>query len=462
MLLNLRPYGIDWEIDTNQELHIPDDIETKIAEFVFHVNPKDQPSTGNYLKVGGEVGVKYSITFGRKRGEGSYGTAYDVTHEYKSEDVPLGVVKILNKNYSPLKQVILEFLIQIIIYEDTKDITGKPPRGPFVPAPIYIGLDKEFIYILTESMDYTLEKYLEDKAPKARSIINIIKQLSTILLYLQQKDHFSHRDLKANNIMMKGGHVRLIDFGLSCLEHDHIKINVTNGRFVNPLCDKQDRDMSSFFYDLLLFNYKDPRYPLGQVIRRLLGATPKKWKDQYTFYNTSKPNIFMRPEVVYAIFSDMVPKEPENPFSEINPSYMAAINKVVYEEGNTILHKAAETNDLYVVKQLLQIPELKVKTLNTAGLTAYHVAALSASKWWASEKDNEFFDLLITVNPTLASKKTPDGKTADELTTIPELRTFLLSKKVLMPAFVRNTDKKWWGGRSKKDLKRRRGSTRRR
>lgn len=438
MIIDLRTYGLGWEIDTKTALFIPENLDdTMISNIEITSSPSEWVGNDEYSKAllmpleGGDV--EFDIL--ERIGEGSYGKTYQT-------DMKEGVVKILDRRHTPLLSAIREFLIQLIIAEDTKDIKDRGIEGPFVPRVFHFALSFDNIYIFMEAMDETVRSYIGLESPPAPNImIDIILQLAIILSHLHRLDHFNHRDLKSNNIMIKNGMMRLIDFGFSCLGKDHLKIDATNGKRFR-ICEKKDRDMSSFFYNMLLYNYKNPKNPLGIVMRRLLGETPNEWAGQYKYYNRSSINELMEPKMIIQLFSNLKVENPEDPNSSIN---MDCINLPFYAGGNTILHNAAALNNVNLVKRLFQIPELKTKSLNDAGLTAYHVAAIEANKWWKSPQDNKIFDLLRWHNPSLANAKTSDGKTADELTTNVHLKRYLISKKPLFPALTRNTDKKLWG-----------------
>jgi serine/threonine protein kinase len=521
MIIDLRPYGLAWEIDTEKEFYIPEDLNegmiAKIAAKYINGEKLPIPIKGTFFSL--LENTPSTFNFGKELGHGSYGRTYTISkNSIDEEDI---VCKVLYRkdveaaraaasaegaaraaaagveaargthwaaewaekaaeaaarasaaraaaaaaDREKLEATISEFLIQLIIAEDTKDIqqdTTLPEGikdaikegkivGPFVPYVRRFAIDKDFIYIVSEAMETTVEQKIgagpTAGPPPAGTMVDIIIQLSGILYILHKKEHFNHRDLKADNIMMKQNKVRLIDFGFSCLEHERLQLNASNGsRF--RVCDKLDRDMSSFFFELLLFNYKDPKIPLGQIMRRLLGATPAKWLEQYEFYNQSPGNELMTAKFIFDLFKNAKIDNPKDPYSKIDVEI--GLNLPSYGDGNTRLHKAAEQGDLGTIKRLLTMPELKTKTLNDAGLTAYHVAALK-------NVDKEIFDVLIKHNPSLASKKTPEGQTADQLVTNDELRKYLVSKMSFLP--LRNTDKKWFG-KTRKDLKRRRRTMR--
>lgn len=446
MILDLRPYGLGWEIDTKGELYVPEDLNDTMISTILYENSSQRTLVPLF-------GEPTNITLENELGRGTYGYTYKIKQVFNNMSL---VCKVLDRKISSLKATILEFLIQLIIADDTKDIKEGILEGPFVPRVVFFAMNDKHIYIFSEAMDTTVEKYIggdiKNAGPAPAGImVDIIIQLSGMLAILHELYHFNHRDLKADNVMMKDGKVRLIDFGFSCLGKDHLKLNAANGQRFS-ICDKQDRDMSSFFFELLLFNYKDPKIPLGQIMRRLLGDAPEKWRNQYRFYNRSAVNELMTPTFLYFLFSTAKIENPADPLSKIT---MDGINMLFFDDNTaTVLHVAARTNDTHLVKLLLAFPELKTKVLNKDGLTAYHLAALASKRWWSGAADNLIFDLLIHHNPSLASKKTPDGKTADELVQNEELRKYLASKKALVPALVRNTDKKLWGGKTKKHKRR--------
>jgi len=383
-------------------------------------------------------------------GKGSFGQTYKVKNEVKSMEV---VMKKLPKEGNSLENAIKEFLIQLIIEKDTENIADEDVQGPFVPRVAYFAIDDNNYYIVSEAMEKTILKEIDDGEMTAGKLRSYIIQLSKTLQHLYELEHFNHRDCKLDNLMIKNNKVRLIDFGISCFEN---KVYLQSERtYEFDTCFRKDRDLKMIFFNLLIA-YKLDKYPIINIIRILLGDDVARIEPilfrGYEVYNTEKLNPLMTPEIVYKVFKNMKLTNPESLTSPVDPAWGEPL-KEQDANGDTILHKAARENNIDLLKRLLDIPVLKTKILNNEGLTAYHVAA-------KENANKKIFDLLLKRNPTLANKKTPEGKKAHELAADPELKSYLKSKVPLFPMFTRNTDKKKIGG-TKKDLKRRRRTTRR-
>lgn len=70
---------------------------------------------------------------------------------------------------------------------------------------------------------------------------------------------FNHRDLKTDNIIYvrkKGEiHIKLIDFGFSCLTWGSLHISTESYPFVSP-CYKEGRDLQQLIYNLYIGGFK--------------------------------------------------------------------------------------------------------------------------------------------------------------------------------------------------------------
>lgn len=385
-------------------------------------------------------------------GKGSFGKTYKVKNEVKSMEV---VIKKLPKEGNSLENAIKEFLIQLIIEKDTENIADEDVEGPFVPRVAYFAIDDDNYYIVSEAMEKTVLQEMNYSKMTAGKLRSYIVQLSKILQHLYELEHFNHRDCKLDNLMIKNNKVRLIDFGISCFEN---KVDLQSERaHTFETCYRKDRDLKMIFFHLLKL-YRVTRYPIINIIRILLGSDQVEDRPAllwaYQAYNTENLNPLMTPEIIYEVFKNMKLTDPESLTSPVDPTWGEPLNEQD-ANGDTILHKAAKDNNVDLLTRLLDIPALKTKILNNEGLTAYHVAA-------SENTDKKIFDLFLKRNPTLANKKTPEGKKAHELATDPELQAYLKSKVPhwLLSKVTRNTDKKKIGG-TKKDLKRRRRTTRR-
>ena len=306
--INLKNYGLHWEINTNRSVVIPTDYMTKINNVNFEGGPNIR-----------FFGVKEAIyKIGHFLGGGTYGSVY----ECERTDGLKAVMKI-TKNLD-LKDVIKEVLIQIIIFELTKrinhpEIRFKGPYCPFLYDFAYNQITKEG-YIVSQKMENTIEHKISSLKTVKKANLFISKmliQLSTILKDLNKIVKYNHRDLKPDNCMFildksKNIQVRLIDFGFSYLKYGKLEINANNFIF-NTL---QTRDMSQFLYalylsirhypDILLNPIKDLlTFPIyGTICKMYEGCDKlKEWKNSYNFLNTdSFTNPNGDPDVVKKVF----------------------------------------------------------------------------------------------------------------------------------------------------------------
>lgn len=146
---------------------------------------------------------------------GSYGRTY------RSSD-PTKVVKAVTYEFDPysddlVTDYFVETLIQFIIQTDET-------YGSAVPAihNIYKQEANSMLYIVMDRFDETLDsRLIADGLAHGKARFTLFKdlmiQLMHILIHLNTTYGFVHRDLKGNNIMLKGDDIKLIDFGFSVM-----------------------------------------------------------------------------------------------------------------------------------------------------------------------------------------------------------------------------------------------------
>lgn len=232
---------------------------------------------------------------------------------------------------------LMEVLIQTVLFCDqrakgkwelsklAKEYKISP--SPFIPNMVYYGKPRnsDRTYIIMESMTETLYDFILHKDTDRPTIINCLKQLCILLQYLQDDFEFMHRDMHANNVMVKYGKagrkmakVALIDFGMSRLvmpdeknskkkevlllgfpskrsssrfDRDHIYIG--NGGFNSSL------DLVTLLTDLYqykTFNSKLPEIrdliivPVMKAIFNKKGEAYKKIRNEYLHKHGKPPN----------------------------------------------------------------------------------------------------------------------------------------------------------------------------
>ena len=197
MSIDLRPYGLNWTLDINK----PED----------YVPKKVIPSIANTTLTGGNKvtftlfdGTEKSFTMSEELGHGSFGAAYKVAEQIDGMDVVVKSIKHEAKE-EEFKDAVIEFLIQLICAEETKDDKFDGISGPFVPRVYYIGKNDQNIYLVSERMDMTLQKAFrgdpKTQLPPNRTLSflrDVIVQIAKILDILERKDRYSHRDLQSD------------------------------------------------------------------------------------------------------------------------------------------------------------------------------------------------------------------------------------------------------------------------
>jgi serine/threonine protein kinase len=302
MSVDLRPYGLDWTLDpSSPQTYIPKKPKiSTVARF---------GSTVYFGNLDGKT--ETSFTLGKLLGKGSYGATYSVSQTIDGSDLVIKIIEFVEE--SDLQNAILEFIIQLLCVEETKNETFDGFKGPFVPKVFMFGMDNYGFYIVSEKMDTTLYAALDEEKNQTDEFLrSSILQISKILDILYKKNRYSHRDFKADNIMIKYvngiSNIKLIDFGFSCMEYDGLRLNSDPSHLFHT-CDKYSRDLSSLFYNLLNYSYlaELTDCPIKRILATLLVANglPKDWLDQYPYYNTAEPNPNLRPENVYTIFKNL-------------------------------------------------------------------------------------------------------------------------------------------------------------
>jgi hypothetical protein len=318
MILDLRPYGMNWSIDSSKPDYIP-----KNPTFCNVV------INGNVLNFKNNNTTLGQFTFNTLLGEGSYGKAYTVNE--KIDGLEIVVKMISNFDKSLLINTVIEFIIQLLCVLETQDESFDGFDGPFVPRVYLFGMSRNTLFIISEKMDVTLEKHLK-KDKSAGFVRSAIQQISKILDILQKKDRYNHRDFKADNVMIKyeGDKpcVKLIDFGMSCMEYDQIRLNSDPATLFHT-CNIPSRDLSSLFYYFLMFVYSkaDKVCDMYHIIRVLSSTNgyPTKWEDQYTFYNRTALNENLLPDNVYTVFKNLEIEDETNMCSQIHPFWVHSI-----------------------------------------------------------------------------------------------------------------------------------------
>lgn len=349
--VDFAKYGLAWTIDDTMK-KLPDS---------FFSNISSVKENGNDISFNKPNGQILNLKKVQLLGAGSYGKAY--LTDYKNDGLNT-IVKIIDttdfrpSEYNTLVyDTLQEVLVQILIYESTKDMVFPEIglQGPFCPRFFCFGKSKDKIYILMERLDAEIITLLSNKkhvshwslAP-AKIVRETTVQIAKILGILYNKLQFNHRDFKPDNIMYKiiDGkiNVRLIDFGFSCLTYKNLKLYSTNpGTYSTKLhhCKSRSRDMHSYFYYLMYYTEytKIQDCPVKRILQVLCDTdspTPRNWAGTYMAYNevnsnnSPKKTVNLDFDVVYNLFNELVLLTPNRSCSGLDPSWAKHI-QIIYE-----------------------------------------------------------------------------------------------------------------------------------
>ena len=158
----------------------------------------------------------YSVD--KKLGEGSYGIIYRITNQKTKKKYAFK--KNIKNNLPSIELSIKEFdMVSLCQHPHIMEVYGINIR--VLDATTFC-LD-----ILMEAAerdwDKEIKKHLRERTYYTEEeLINIMKQISSALLYMQQTFNITHRDIKPENILIfKNNNYKLADFG----EAKEIKIN---------------------------------------------------------------------------------------------------------------------------------------------------------------------------------------------------------------------------------------------
>jgi len=311
MSIDLNPYGLSWTLDP---IILPPDYQVakvvRIKDKLMFAKPN-----GEQVSIHVE-----NVEIGR----GSYGRTWLSTTEL-DPGVPI-VIKMIKKNKTIETDVIKETLIQIIIYETTKDLVYPDFKGPFCPKLYLFGADNAYYYIVSERMEETFLSLFVDPPPIINTLLKqMLVQLCTILEILYDRLKFNHRDLKPDNIMYvkRDGKfmIRLIDFGFSCLEYRGLNINPDSNTIKELFqrCFIETRDLHQMFHQLIQTytivrkeNEIREDFPMTRIMKTLIyrGLYEPEWSKTYKEYNllNTLPKYKPRnltPSVVKNVFSSI-------------------------------------------------------------------------------------------------------------------------------------------------------------
>lgn len=343
--IDFSQYGMKWVID---------DSMTKLPPTFFDEISKVK-QTGKNINIIKPDGTTLNFNLVEELGHGSYGTAFLIDQQINGNDAIVKKIELRTVKKEFVYDVLQEVLIQIIIYESTKDINIPEIQleGPFCPRFFCFARSNDSLFIVMERLDDILQnKFRRPKLapstwqlPTARIVRLIILQISQILEILYRTLKFNHRDFKPDNIMYKiiDGrlNIRLIDFGFSCMTYKSLNLSSICKDFLPSKlthCRSRSRDFHSFFYYLNLYSeYVTVACPINHIFNVLLASDveePNDWGNTYLKLNVTNDDANplrsrnLDIDVVYRVFSSLDLTSPLDPFSGFTSSWVKSLAHV--------------------------------------------------------------------------------------------------------------------------------------
>jgi len=290
--LDLNPYGIKLIIDPSMK-SIDSLLTTDIVSQV--------KIEGDAILINGETYRR-----GTSLGAGSFGKVYKCNKNSCSEAYALKILEL-----SSIEEFLKEVIIQILLMK----MSENEKNGPHVPRIICVAIDYDdsMAYIISELMEDTVRNLLLTNTPsqKETDVPFVLNEVAYMLEFFGKTLQFNHRDLKADNIMYvrkKGEiHIKLIDFGFSCLTWGSLHFSTENYPF-SSTGYKEGRDLQQLIYNLYIggFHLSHKMYDwledlmyvhiLGEDVSLLFGtrriprAPIREWRNTYNYLNRNNVN----------------------------------------------------------------------------------------------------------------------------------------------------------------------------
>ena len=279
-LLNILEYGKT------------DDTDMYFIDFV-----KNLPVLNTDTKVAVQNGLPIKMIKGIRRKtknvlslekkSGAWGTVTSgQTYVYKDVDAPNARDKRGLNNY--YRDVLTEILIQVILSCDTV-------HGDKVPKIINIYKQtphSNSIIIQMEKYDMTFINYINTNLPSLNTLEIIFTDLCTAFEYFQETYKFNHKDMKADNLMMKENKIKFIDFGYSILKFNNKQYSAKLYGAYDVLYFSKVQDLlflSLYLKEAIFIKSVGDRR--REVVNKQIGNNSQETTKFYQFLNTVIKNI---------------------------------------------------------------------------------------------------------------------------------------------------------------------------
>ena len=204
-----------------------------VSEHLFnHIN-KRMTSILNRCKI--PVFNIEDYVFNKKLGEGGYAVIFSVFKKDDEEQKQFALKKIIAKTLTEIDKFTKEFeIMHNCIHENIMKIYGICIR--ILDQTTYA------LYVLMELSERDWDKEIKNHMTKKKyytekKLINILRQLTSALLFMQKKAKISHRDIKPQNVLLFNGVYKIADFGEAKMANVNSEVNTLRGTelFMSPV-----------------------------------------------------------------------------------------------------------------------------------------------------------------------------------------------------------------------------------